>query len=142
MTHTQGLRVRHPAVEDALAASAVDDRTVATSAADLEEAWQMRAVDTAHSRAAVAAAAEAAEARTASAVADTRLEDREGYHGQSRGGCRDRLGRRRRRRVRVGQAWSVMRVGCRTPVLYSRNQSRTNRVLSDKGDGEGENLPS
>lgn len=102
----------------------------------------MRAVDTTHSPAALAAAAEAAEARTASAVADTRLEDHEGYRGQSRGGCRDRLGRRHRRRVRVGQAWSVMRVGCRTPVLYSRNQSRTNRVLSDKGDGGGENLPS
>lgn len=38
MTHTQGLRVRHFAVEDALAASAVDDHTVATFAADPEAA--------------------------------------------------------------------------------------------------------
>jgi hypothetical protein len=43
-------------------------------------------------------------------------------------------------RSRCGLAWSLMRLGCRTPVLYSRNQSRTNRVLL--GEIGGVNLPS
>ena len=136
---TRRPRARHPAAEGDLAATV---RTAATSVAGPEAAWQVRAaVRTVRSllQKAARAAAGVAGARTASAAAGTRLASHAG-DDWVRGCCRDRSGRRRR--VRGGRAWSVMRVGCRTPVLYSRNQSRTNRVLLDKGDGGGVNLPS